>query len=170
MQTEIARRYCTQKEWDEVQNVSFNEKYFLAMILGSEKALHMLLPSPVESPKKRRKDDVVAETYQQIGDPTTSTYAICFSMHSIMKAIFDPCFDLILNLLCIATDLSGWQNSDIRQNIQKLTCIQNLLSQSPEIPHAESDTKCLGHQVCFLYIAHTRCSTYFLQLACSPLS
>jgi len=155
LDVEIARRYFSQEKWDDIQQVSCNIKYFLAMVLGPDKAFDMLLPPVVVPTKKRKKDQVVYKAYLNFGDSITSAYTICFSMHSIMKAIYDPCFDVVLNLLSIATKQSGWQNSEIRQNIAKLECIQNLLSQAPDFEHTHDDTILVGSQVCSLYATPT---------------
>ena len=160
LDAEIARRYCSHKKWDDIQHISCNEKYFLAMVLGTDKALDMLLPPAVEPAKKRRKDDVVKDDvvkkeYQNSGDSVTSAYTVCFSLHGAMKAIYDPCFDVVLNLISIATEHSGWQNSEIRQNIAKLECIQNLLSQGPDFELTHDDTLRLGGQVRSLYTNRT---------------
>jgi len=131
------------------------------MVLGSDKAFDMLLPPAVVPTKKRRKDQVVDKEYTTFGDSITSAYTICFSMHSTRKAIYDPCFDVVLNLLSIATEQSGWQNSEIRQNIAKLECIQNLLSQGPDVEHTHDDTILLGDQVCRLYATPTHMLDFF---------
>ena len=169
LDAEIARRYCSQKKWDDIQHVSCHEKYFLAMVLGSDKAVDMLLPPAVVPTKKRRKDQVDGKEYPNFGDSITSAYTICFSMHGTMKAIYDPCFDVVLNLLSIATEQSGWQNSEIRQNIAKLECMQNLLSQGPEFEHTHDDTILLGDQVCPLYANPTHMLAFSPCVACTPI-
>ena len=157
LDADIMRRYCSQKGWDLVQHISTNEKYFLAMVLGPTKALHMLLgpektmlllqetAAPVY--KKRKQDDIVRREYMETGDTITSAYSICFSLQGILKIIYDPCYDIFLNLMAVATKASGWQNTDIQRDVAKLRHIQHVLSQPSICATSAHDCSVLGKQV-----------------------
>jgi len=157
LDADIVRRYCSQEGWDLVQNISTNEKYFLAMVLGPTKALHMLLgpektlllqqKTAAPASRKRKKDDIVLKEYLQTGDIITSAYSICFSLHGTLKIIYDPCYDIFLNLMAVATKASGWQNSDIQRDVAKLRHMQHLLSQPTMCATSEHDSTFLGTQV-----------------------
>jgi len=147
LDVEIANRYCNEKDWDKIQSISCNEKYFLAMVLGAQQALHMLLPPVENTPRKRKHNEVVKIVYEETGDAITSSCTICFSYHASMKALYNPCYDVILNLLIVATNSSGWQNSEIQNDIAKLKRIQDLLSHKPTSAHNVEDINLLGQEV-----------------------
>jgi len=175
LDADIVRRYFTHKGWALVQNISTNEKYFLAMVLGPEKALLMLLgpekmllleqPHTAPASRKRKKDDIVLKEYAKIGDSITSAYSVCFSLHGILKIIYDPCYDIFLNLMAVVTRASGWQNSDIQRDIVRLRHMQHLLSQHT-MCHYDSNSTVHGNQVQCEPIFENATATWSVECTC----
>jgi hypothetical protein len=173
LDADIVSRYCSHVGWDLVQNISTNEKYFLAMVLGPYKALHMLLgPKKMQlleqkaaapASQKRKQDEIVLKEYAQIGDTVTSAYSICFSLHGTLKFIYDPCYDIFLNLMAVVTKASGWQNSDIQRDVARLRCMQRLLSQHTMYNMSEHDSIFLGKQVQHEPISETALAILFVE-------
>ena len=74
-----------------------------------------------------------------------------------MKPLYDICYDIFLNILSVATGVSGWQNSDIRRDCAKFLRVQELMVQEPNaLVFTHNDTVWLGQQVCFVCVSMCR--------------
>jgi len=160
LDTDIIKRYTPEKVWSDLQNTSCNEKYILIMMLGTSKALELLQYNAVlRQPRKRRLDEPDIKDYCTKDYVHTSAFSTCFSMQSFMKPLYDICYDIFLNILSVATGVSGWQNSDIRRDCAKFLRVQELMVQEPNaLVFTHNDTVWLGQQVCF--VCESMCRTH----------
>jgi len=161
LDTEIVKRYTPEKEWAELQNTSCNEKYMLIMMLGTSNALEMLqYNADLRQPRKRRLDELDKKDYHTKDYVYAAAFSTCFSIQSFMKPLYDICYDIFLNILSVATGVSGWQNSDIRRDCAKFLRVQELMAQEGDtLVFTHKDTIWLGQQVfSCLFMIHTHLS------------
>jgi hypothetical protein len=150
LDSEILARFTLQQEWASIQNISSCEKYVLVMLMGTRNALDMLLEAKtlLATRKRKQAEHDTVNYYGNMGHSITSAHSISFSLMCCLKPLYDACFDMLLNLLAVACGVSGWQNSDIAVDCEKLLCIQALLSSDDEIDGSDHDNvRLLGDQV-----------------------
>jgi len=185
LESEILARFALQKDWVSIQNISSFEKYLLIMLVGTHSALKMLLEAKTLLATRKRKQaarDTVGY-YANMGNSIASAHSVSFSLMCCMKPLYDVCFDVALNLLAVASGVSGWQNGDIVADCKKLLCIQALLSSDTDIDSRDHDNvRLLGDQVpcthvvsLHAYLLHTtelaaqRQETSACHLVCQPI-
>ena len=176
LESEILARFTVQREWASIQDISSCEKYVLIMLMGTGNALDMLLQAKTLLATRKRKQaarDTVAY-YANMGHSITSAHAISFGMMCLLKPLYNACFDVGLNLLAVATGISGWQSSDIARDCSKLLRIQALLSSDADIDCSDhANVRLLGDQVglCGTHaVSHCVCldaTLFSVHLCCS---
>jgi len=150
LEREILARFTLQKDWASIQNISSFEKYLLIMLVGTRNALDMLLEAQTLLATRKRKQAArdTVDYYANMGHSITSAHSVSFSLMCCLKPLYDVCFDMALNLLAVASGVSGWQNGDIVVDCKKLLCIQALLSSEADIDSSDHDNvRLLGNQV-----------------------
>jgi len=150
LESEILARFTLQKDWASIQNISSLEKYLLIMLVGTHNALQMLLEAKTLLATRKRKQAArdTTEYYVNMGHSIVSAHSVSFSLMCCLKPIYDMCFDIALNLLAVASGVSGWQNGDIVADCKKLLCIQAMLSSDADIDGSDHDNiRLLGDKV-----------------------
>jgi hypothetical protein len=129
------------------------------MMMGTDNALQALQhhmqqlkrKSESECAMDDEKDDEEDKVYyDDMGDLAVSAYSMSFTLRSSLMGVYDMCHDVFLNLLAVATQYSGWQNSDIQKDCAKIMLVQaKLTGDSDDMQDSDHDVCVLGQGVCF---------------------